>query len=323
MEAPGTAPGSSPLITQPFIAIVRANPNGHNITAAGQDLKVGGMGRFWKWAGIGLGAAAAAALAATAYIYFASERIVAARHLLPPSDIRASSDPAVIAQGAGLVWVYGCTDCHGDNLAGQYTEDFGMSSRNLTRLARTLSAVDLDRIIRHGLRPNGTSVAEYMPSDSFRYMPDADVVAIVSYLRSLKPLGSDIPEPRYGLPARWEFLRGRKKMDAAWFAEQKPALDVGAKYARAREMAMSACGECHMTSLEGRPGDGPNLVLVASYDRADFLKLMRTGKAAGNREAGFMSRTARQRFRHFTDAEANALYDYLAARGRKLTGSSE
>ena len=27
VEAPGTAPGSSPLITQPFIAIVRASPD--------------------------------------------------------------------------------------------------------------------------------------------------------------------------------------------------------------------------------------------------------------------------------------------------------
>ena len=41
VEAPGTAPGSSPLITQPFIAIVRANPNRHNIGVWGFELKPG------------------------------------------------------------------------------------------------------------------------------------------------------------------------------------------------------------------------------------------------------------------------------------------
>jgi hypothetical protein len=48
---------------------------------------------------------------------------------------------------------------------------------------------------------------------------------------------------------------------------------------------------------------------VVSYERADFVKLMRTGKAAGNRELPLMSATARARFRHFSDDELNAVYD--------------
>ena len=46
-----------------------------------------------------------------------------------------------------------------------------------------------------------------------------------------------------------------------------------------------------------------------------------TGKAAGNRELPMMSAVARVRLGHLSDADLNALYDYLAARGRKLTGS--
>ena len=60
---------------------------------------------------------------------------------------------------------------------------------------------------------------------------------------------------------------------------------------------------------------------MASYDRGDFLKFMHTGKAAGNRELHMMSTVARVRMSKLTDAELNALYDYLAARGRKLTGT--
>jgi cytochrome c553 len=285
------------------------------------------MQRFWKWAGIGTGAVALVALFAVAYVYIASGQIIARRHPLPSSHIHASTDLQVVALGAHLVRPYGCADCHRPNLQGAYIPDFDMRSRNLIRLAQTFSDADFDRAIRKGVRPNGTSVAETMPSDSFQYMPDRDVTAVVSYIRSLKSAGPDIPEPDYDLKARWDILRGTKKMVSAWFPLQKPALDLGPRYARAREMAMSACGECHGTSLEGQSGgpppSPPNLTIVASYERADFVKFMRTGKAAGNRELPMMSAVARVRISHLSDAELNALYDYLSARGRKLTGMGD
>jgi cytochrome c553 len=282
------------------------------------------MQRFWTWVGISLGGILVLALAAVAYVYVASERIIARTYPPPSSYIHASADPQVIALGAHLVRPYGCADCHRPSLQGTYIADFGMQSRNLTRLAATFSDGDFDRAIRKGLRPDGTSVAESMPSDAFQYMTDGDVTAIISYIRSLKPAGADVPAPGYDPKARLGILLGMKKMVRAWFPLQKPALDLGPRYARARQMAMTACGECHGTSLEGQgggpPPSPPNLTLVASYERADFLKFMRTGKAAGNRELPMMSAVARVRISHLTDAELNALYDYLAARGRKLTG---
>lgn len=55
--------------------------------------------------------------------------------------------------------------------------------------------------------------------------------------------------------------------------------------------------------------------------RSDFLNFMHTGKAMGNRELRMMSAVARVRIGHLTDTDLNALYDCLAARGRKLSGS--
>lgn len=283
------------------------------------------MRRVLKWGGIGLGAILTVALVVIAYVYFVSERVIGRILPLPPSHVHASTDPRVIALGKHLVRPYGCADCHRPNLQGTYIPDFGMASRNLTRLAATFSDADFDRAIRKGLRPDGTSVAESMPSDAFQYMPDGDVTAILSYIRSLKPAGPNVPAPSYDLKARFGILLGMVKMVSAWFPLQKPALDLGPRYGRAREMAMTACGECHGTSLEGQngpPPTPPNLTIVASYDRADFLKFMHTGKAAGNRELRMMSAVARVRISHLTDAELNALYDYLAARGRKLTGTA-
>ncbi len=260
-------------------------------------------------------------LIALVFIYVGSQLVIAHRYALPGSHILPNRSADHVMRGEHLARIYGCSDCHGDDLHGAFIEDFGMSSRNLTQLSRTFSDVDFDRAVRRGLRPDGTSVAQFMPSDSFQFMPDVDLADIIAFIRSLPHGGKDVPEPSYDLRARYDLLFGESKIDVRWFPFQKPAVDLGANYRRGRELAMTACGECHTTQLAGNPGDTPDLSLVAAYDQADFLKLMRTGKAAGNRELRLMSATARIRFRNFTDAEIDELYEYLVARGRKLTGS--
>ena len=61
--------------------------------------------------------------------------------------------------------------------------------------------------------------------------------------------------------------------------------------------------------------------MVAAYEASDFQRLLRTGKAAGNREVSLMSEVARGRYRHLTDAEVEAIYRYLQAVGRDDPGS--
>lgn len=283
------------------------------------------MRRVWKWGGIALAAAVVVALAAVAYIYVASELVIDRHYPLPASGIRAATGAAAVARGERLAFVYGCADCHAHDLHGAFIPDFGMRSRNLTMLATELSDADFDRVIRHGLRPDGTSVAETMPSDAFQYMSDADVSDIIAYIRSRPHAGAPVPAPSYDWEARLKILGGQVKTDAAWFPVQKPALDLGARYARGRQIAMAACGECHTTSLVGevppQPHHPPDLSIVAAYERADFVKFMHTGKAAGNRELPMMSAVARVRISHLSDTDLNALYDYLVERGRKLTAS--
>jgi len=284
------------------------------------------MRRLWRWLGLGAGAIVALCAAALGYFYMASQAIILRHYPLPVSSLRASRDPQAAARGSRLASVYGCADCHARTLQGAFIADFGVSSRNLTWLAASFGDADFERAVRKGLRPDGTSVAEFMPSDTFQYMADGDMVDIIAYIRSLKPGGKDIPVPAYDFKSRLGLLKGESHLDQFWFAQQKAALDLGARYVRGRQLAMTACGECHMTALTGAPDflpppRAPDLSLVASYERGDFVKLMRTGKAAGGRELPLMSATARTRFSHFSDAEVNAIYDYLAARGRKLTGA--
>ena len=281
--------------------------------------------KIWRWAARGAAVVAAIALLAVAYIYFASERLLDRPYPLAPSFVRASSGATAIARGDRLAHAFGCTDCHRPNLEGTFIPDFGVWSRNLTQLATTLSDQDFDRAIRHGVRPDGTSVAEFMPSDAFQYMSDADLADILAFIRSRPPQGASQPVPSYGLRQRYDLLTGKAKIGQMWFPLQKPALDLGPKYDRGRRLAMTACGECHTTELRGeippQPGHPPDLSIVAAYARADFLKFMHTGKAVGNRELPMMSAVARVRISHLSGAELDALYDYLVARARKLTGS--
>jgi len=283
--------------------------------------------RFLKWAAYAAAALVALLVLGAGYLYFASEAMIAREYTPARVAFHAASasDAAAVARGAHLAVVTGCTDCHEKGLTGHWFDDVPDSkiwSRNLTILARQFTDAQFEAAIRQGIRPDGQSVV-LMPSGEYAGMSDRDLGDIVAYLRSLKPKGDVKPEPSYGPVLRVGVLLGKLKTDRDFSKTDKPSLDLGPKYARGRYLAAIACAECHSSDFAPRPDqffNTPDLSLVAAYERADFFRLMRTGKAAGDREVGFMSRTARLRFAHFTDDEIDAIYDYLAARGRKMTG---
>jgi cytochrome c553 len=112
------------------------------------------------------------------------------------------------------------------------------------------------------------------------------------------------------VPAAEEVRRARR-MSSAYPAEGEPH-HLGAYLAR------TVCTECHGFDLRG---DGsrrrPDLGIAAAYSLDAFARLMRTGKATGDRELPLMSRVARSRFASFTDDEIAALHGYLVARAKQ------
>ena len=282
------------------------------------------MNPILKWGGVALGALVAIGLVATGYDYVASEAVIGRTYPPRAATFHAVADARSIARGAHLAIVTGCVDCHGPRLTGKRFSDVPDSeiwSRNLRLLARSFSDADFERAIRQGIRPDRQSVV-IMPSNAYATMTDRDLNDIVAYLRSLKPEGSPTPEPRYGLVLRGILVAGKLKTTLDYARGDTPSLDLGPRYTRGRQLAAIACAECHNTNLGGARPDSffktPDLSLVAAYERADFVKFMRTGKAAGGRELATMSGVARIRFVHFSDDEISALYDYLVARGQKL-----
>jgi cytochrome c553 len=91
-----------------------------------------------------------------------------------------------------------------------------------------------------------------------------------------------------------------------------------ARAALCRWGASDACTECHGLDLTGGE-KAPDLRVAASYSAEAFTRLLRTGKAAGDRELELMSGVARRRFSHFNDAEIQALQTYLLARAASAT----
>lgn len=286
-------------------------------------------GQRWKrWAGIGLAGLAALAIGLAAFTWFASEAHFTSFASPPPFTHPIPTDAASIAHGKHLAQTRGCIGCHGDQLQGEVFQDDPLGGRavspNLPKLVRTASPAVFERALRHGIGSDGRALYS-MPAYNFVHLRDADVAALYAFLRSQPVTESTLPAGWLGLP-RLAIAMGDdgaipafldKVPPLTWQAHPDPAVRRG------EYLAMTSCNECHGFGLRGDtpfapPGQAaPDLAVVASYDKADFVRLMRTGKAAGNRELRLMSGVARGRFVHWTDAEVDDLYAFLSALGRK------
>jgi mono/diheme cytochrome c family protein len=142
----------------------------------------------------------------------------------------AGSDATRLARGKYLVeGVLACANCHAvrddkgqvlpeRGMAGGREFDLGILkayARNITPDPETgigrWSDVQLARSIREGLRPDGSVVGPPMPVHFYRSLSDADMAAVVRYLRAQPAVRAVVPKsvysfplpPNYGPPLRW------------------------------------------------------------------------------------------------------------------------
>jgi mono/diheme cytochrome c family protein len=287
--------------------------------------------RWQRWALTGLAGLATLLAGVAAFVWFASEAHFTSFAPPPPFTHAIASDPATIARGEHIAKTRGCFGCHGDTLQGDVFQDDPVMGRavgaNLTRLAHESSPALFERALRHGIGRDGRALYS-MPAYNFVHLSDSDVAALYAYILSLPVSETKLPAGWLGLP-RIAIAMGDdgaipaylgKVPPLTWQAHPDPAVRRG------EYLAMTSCTECHGFGLRGDDpfvpaGEGaPDLAIVASYSKADFTTLMRTGKAAGNRELRLMSRVARGRFVHWTDAEVEDLYAFLSALGQKNAG---
>jgi mono/diheme cytochrome c family protein len=251
-----------------------------------------------------------------------SQAILEARHALPPSRVVVARTPEAEARGARLIAVNACSGCHGTDLTGGPLHVFGSQvyTPNLTIQAKTLSDAEIDRALRAGLRPDGTSEL-VMPAHAYGAFNDDEVAAIIARLRALPRQGIEMPKTRPGLFLRAALAVGAFQPEVAKVAAARPPIDAGAPFAAGRHLAQVACGRCHGTDLGGIRDEGPDMTVRGYYSRAQFHALVQKGDAIGEGNMALMTQTAQANFSHFTDAEVDEIYDYLTARDRLLAAA--
>lgn len=232
----------------------------------------------------------------------------------------ATDRAAILAHGERVGWMLGCQSCHGENLQGKnVTADdpaWGdMNAPNVTLWLEHYSDAELDKLIRHGVPKDGRELW-FMPPENFQYVSDADFAALVAYLRTFKPEGTQLPPIRKG-PEMLKLIEEGELESAvptvARFKRETP-VDLGEPHRLGRYIAMTTCTECHNSKLQGYKNFTPDLDFAGAYSVAELEALLTTGKGKSKPDLGLMSNTARERFSKFTSRERGALIAYLKAR---------
>lgn len=111
------------------------------------------------------------------------------------------------------------------------------------------SDADIKRAIAEGVRPNGTPLAETMPSAFFRILTPRDLDAVVAYLRSVPPVHSEVMAPVYkaATPPSPAYPPAARRFSDADLADPKQ-----------RGIYLSTiahCMACHARTSEAAPAD--------------------------------------------------------------------
>jgi len=229
-------------------------------------------------------------------------------------------DISKVIHGERLSWVLGCKGCHGANLQGSnVTKDdpnFGdMNAPNLTLLIASYDDAALEKLIRHG-QPRDGREFWFMPVESYQFLSDADLAALIAHLRTYKPQGTQLPPIRIGPGLRDQAAKGILVSSQGMLKRYRdqPPPDLGESHAYGRHLARIVCAECHNSSLQGFEGFTPNLDIAGTYNAAELETLLTTGKGKTKPNLGLMSESAKYRFSKLTPGERQAIIAYVKAR---------
>jgi mono/diheme cytochrome c family protein len=174
----------------------------------------------------------------------------------------ASADTPV-ERGAYLVnTIMTCANCHspkgppdvvaGKDFSGGLRFDeppFDVTAPNITPDKATgigaWSDDDIKKLLRTGMRPSGVPVAAVMPTGFYDIITDADMDAIVAYLRTLKPISNKVPDPIYKISAPRQVFPGAE-------APYTPAMLNDAMKKGFYLATIGHCMECHTPMTKGQ-----------------------------------------------------------------------
>jgi mono/diheme cytochrome c family protein len=272
--------------------------------------------------------------------------VLALMPLASVTPVAAGED--AVERGEYLMRAGGCFSCHtapgGERLAGgrALATPFGtFYSPNITPdpetgIGRWTDAQFL-RALRDGVRPDGANYFPVFPYPSFTGISDSDALAIKAYLFSVPAVHQSNRPHDVGFPFSRRFLQTAWKW--LFFApgpfHPEPERSVAYNRGAYLVTALAHCGECHTPRnmlgamrlsmrLAGTP-DGPDGQLVPNitpdqatgigkWEKEDVVELLRTGTTPEQGKVkGAMRETIQDGLKYLTDADLDAIADYLFA----------
>ncbi len=221
---------------------------------------------------------------------------------LKSDKIIVSTDSITLDRGYHLATnLAKCVDCHKEDFAGSTIVDDPVLGRlvapNLTKGKGSVTANYTDedwvRSIRYGIDPKGRPLI-FMPSHEYWHFDDAELGAIISYVKSKQPVDRENEKIWAGPLIRTLFALGQVDMLPVKIIDHDGPRPVApppgptAEYGK-HLAATGGCINCHGQQLSGGriPGTPPewpparNLTPHATglgaWKEADFFKVLRTG----------------------------------------------
>lgn len=228
-----------------------------------------------------------------------TERRLRKQWTVQPKPLTITRDSANVTRGLHIATAISkCAECHGNDLGGKIMIDDGamgrLASSNLTPgrggIGWTYDDEDWVRAIRHGANPEGRGLM-IMPSAEYSAMSDADLAALIAYLKSLRPVDRDVPPRKLSVLPRVLMTVGAfpplavETIAHDSVTGRAPAPAVSVEYGKYLA-TIGGCTGCHGPALSGgasgEPGAPPasNLTRggIGEWTEADFFRALREGK---------------------------------------------
>lgn len=292
------------------------------------------MRRLLRVIALAVAALVGVVLIALAVVFGISEKSLRATYQIDAEPITLPTDAASLERGRHLATAVAmCAACHSPNMqqptfAGSVFLDIPPGrfvASNLTGgaggIGGSYSEADWVRAVRHGVRPDGSPLL-FMPSANFYHLSDADLGAILAYIKSQPPVDTQLPASEMRLLGRVLVSIDRYKLPAEAVEHSAPRVEMAlpgrtVEYGRYLT-TVSTCRDCHGMNLSGGPIDepgappAPNLTPggeLNGWTEADFIKALREGvKPSG---AHLRAPMPVEITRLMTDDELGAIYRYL------------
>lgn len=289
------------------------------------------MSRIFKWIGIVLVLLVVVVLVAGVGLYFSANARLNKIYAVQPAAVSIPSDAPAVEKGAYL-YATSCAGCHGDDLGGtRFFNDPALGyfpAPNLSSgqggIGAVYSDTDFVRAIRHGVAADGRPLM-VMPSAAYWYLSNADLGALIAYIRSAAPVDNDLGEKvlqpvghillaagAFGDILTAEVIDHQAARPAA--PDQGITVEYGEYLVNTRD-----CRSCHGPALSGgqssEPGAPPSPDLTPGgvlvlWSAADFIDTFRTGVTPYGKELDkhFMPY---KEYARLTNEDLTAMFLYL------------